>query len=86
MEYCFHQSNVNKAIAIPKGITDKKSFYNCYRRCYKLVDVTDMIDFISNHTDNNNNDCFRECPYINKPKKLEELSSEYPGWSFNVLS
>lgn len=83
MKYCFAYTNVTEVLSPPSGITDKLAFTSCYSDCEKLTDVSNMIDFISTHTDNNNNNCFLSCLAITTPGTAKELLDEYPGWSFN---
>ena len=83
MKYCFASTNVTEVLSPPSGITDKLAFTSCYSDCEKLTDVSNMIDFISTHTDNNNNNCFLSCLAITTPGTAKELLDEYPGWSFN---
>ena len=85
MKYCFAYTDVTEVLPVPSGITDKKSFEGCYRNCTKLTDVSNMIDFISSHTDTTNNDCFLSCLTITTPGTPNELNEEYPGWSFNYV-
>ena len=83
MKYCFAHTNVTEVLLPPSGITDKLAFTSCYSDCEKLTDVSNMMDFISTHTDNNNNNCFLSCLAITTPGTAKELLDQYPGWSFN---
>lgn len=83
MKYCFAYTDITEVLPVPSGITDKNAFKGCYRNCTKLTDVSNMIDFISSHTDTTNNDCFLSCLAITTPGTPNELNEEYPGWSFN---
>lgn len=85
MKYCFAYTDVTEVLPVPSGITDKNAFKGCYRNCTKLTDVSNMIDFISTHTDTTNNDCFLSCLAITTPGTPNELNEEYPGWSFNYV-
>ena len=83
MKYCFAYTDITEVLPVPSGITDKNAFKGCYRNCTKLTDVSNMIDFISSHTDTTNNDCFLSCLAITTPGTPNELNEQYPGWSFN---
>ena len=85
MKYCFAYTDITEVLPVPSGITDKNAFEGCYRNCTKLTDVSNMIDFISSHTDTTNNDCFLSCLAITTPGTPNELNEEYPGWSFNYV-
>lgn len=86
MKYCFAYTDITEVLPVPSGITDKNAFKGCYRNCTKLTDVSNMIDFISTHTDTTNNDCFLSCLAITTPGTPNELNEEYPGWSFNHVT
>ena len=86
MKYCFAYTDVTEVLPVPSGITDKKSFEGCYRNCTKLTDVSNMIDFISSHTDTNDNSCFTDSLAITTPATAKELNEQYSGWSFNHVT
>ena len=86
MKYCFAYTDVTEVLPVPSGITDKNAFKGCYRNCTKLTDVSNMIDFISSHTDTNDNSCFTDSLAITTPATAKELNEQYSGWSFNHVT
>ena len=86
MKYCFANTDITEALPVPSGITDKNAFKGCYRNCTKLTDVSNMIDFISSHTDTNDNSCFTDSLAITTPATAKELNEQYSGWSFNHVT
>lgn len=86
MKYCFANTDITEVLPVPSGITDKKAFKDCYRNCTKLTDVSNMIDFISSHTDTNDNSCFTDSLAITTPATAKELNEQYSGWSFNHVT
>ena len=86
MQYCFGYTDVTEVLPVPSGITDKNAFKGCYRNCTKLTDVSNMIDFISSHTDTNDNSCFTDSLAITTPATAKELNEQYSGWSFNHVT
>lgn len=86
MKYCFANTDITEVLPVPSGITDKNAFKGCYRNCTKLTDVSNMIDFISSHTDTNDNSCFTDSLAITTPATAKELNEQYSGWSFNHVT
>lgn len=86
MKYCFAYTDITEVLPVPSGITDKNAFKGCYRNCTKLTDVSNMIDFISSHTDTNDNSCFTDSLAITTPATAKELNEQYSGWSFNHVT
>ena len=86
MQYSFAYTDVTEVLPVPSGITDKNAFKGCYRNCTKLTDVSNMIDFISSHTDTNDNSCFTDSLAITTPATAKELNEQYSGWSFNHVT
>lgn len=86
MKYCFAYTDITEVLPVPSGIIDKNAFKGCYRNCTKLTDVSNMIDFISSHTDTNDNSCFTDSLAITTPATAKELNEQYSGWSFNHVT